>query len=145
MKGDDSGNATPERKQQVRALVELWRPVLFLEGWTINISHERRAKVSSPTCSADIHLGAGYRTIGICVFPKFWEKGVTDTERSFTVLHELSHVITASQRSLAFDALGEKLVRGQEIREANEFATDWIAQIVARLSEQLADAQGAAQ
>jgi uncharacterized short protein YbdD (DUF466 family) len=132
--GDDFGSATPQRKQAVRAIVEFWRPILFLHAYRIYVKHSKTPHPDEPICNAECLNAHPYFQIKLTIFPVFWSDTQTDKDRSDAILHELCHAITHKQKALTFDVLNDRLVRSQEVTEANETATDWIARIIAALA-----------
>lgn len=133
--GDDFGKgATAAQKARTRKWVEAWRSILFLEKYVLHVEHVDKAHEDGDVVAAECSVNHGYHQIKITTFPAFWAEPKNDRDRQYCLLHELCHAITHKPKMLAYDAVNEKLVRGAEIREANESATDWIAAIVWRLS-----------
>lgn len=122
------------RRAEVRALVERWRDVLYLDLYTIDVILEPKAAYGDGRL-ADASQLREYAQIVVRAYPELWAPRITPRDRSLALLHELCHTITHEQKSLTFDALNERLVRQAEVNDANERATDWIARIIFSLCE----------
>lgn len=81
-------------------------------------------------CCATTHTNGAYLS-GHCVtfYPRILEEpDLGEQERK--VIHELAHIITDAQKRLVRRCIADKFVTWSEITDANERATDWIANIL---------------
>lgn len=129
--GDEWGKGgTPAQRALARQWIEEWRPLLFLQAFTIHVELSNAPCASEPAANADVSFLLEYHQARVTIYPKFWHKLTTDDERRFFLLHELCHRFTKKLRTLAFDAINEKLVRSSEVNDADEMMTDLIAKVL---------------
>lgn len=131
---------TKLQKASVEALIEKWRPLLFLNEWHIKMGYSETPAPDDPGASAEIETDCTYKIATLTLFPLFFARRPEQQEHS--VVHELCHCISGIVRNLAYKALvREKHVMWHTVAEADERCTQQFTNVIMELYRQRATIQ----
>jgi hypothetical protein len=128
-----------ENKARIAEWVEKWRGLLLMNGHHFNLKFHDDAHVDEfgdkDHCPATMSSNHPYMSGHLLeVFPAFLnEPDQGEAERR--IVHELTHIITFPQRELTRRLFRDRFVTADEAKNANETATDWIANIIWALKD----------
>lgn len=133
---------TDELKSRFVGYVEEWRGLMLMNGWHINVEFSESPMPDTDKeggvdeeCSASMAVNGAYLSgHHMVIYPRMLkEPDVEEQERK--VIHELAHIITEAQKGLTRRLIGDKYVAWKDVCDANERATDWIANILKSLRD----------
>ena len=120
-------------KERFIGYVVKWRGLLLMNGYHINVEFSETAhpdKDDGETTSAEILTNHPYLSgHKITIYPRILKESDED-EQERKIVHELAHIITQGQKLLVRRTIEDKFVTWEEVKNENERATDWIANIV---------------
>jgi hypothetical protein len=128
---------TPRLKRRFTDWIEKWRGLLLLNGHHLNVEFSETACPDTSRdagidelCAAQIGVNRPYMSgHKITIYPRMLsEPDLGEQERK--IVHELIHIVTDAPKDLTRRCLADKFVTWREVTDADERATDWIANIV---------------
>jgi hypothetical protein len=123
--------------------IDKWRGLLLMNGWHIDVTFSETAYRDTekaggfdPSCSASMTANGAYMSgHHLTIFPHMIDGGSDLDEQERKIVHELVHIITQPQKDITRRLFSDKFVTWAEATDANERATDWIANVVWALKE----------
>lgn len=122
---------TTYQQKQVLASVKKWQKRLILEHYAITVLFEKSDDAEDPQTLAEIFVSNRYKRASIYIYPKFFKQ--TKEEREDTIVHELSHILTAPLCAIANKLHGGEAVYENEYRDANESSTEAVSRALLRV------------
>lgn len=116
-------NSIRKKKDLMQEVGIFCRQNMYLSKWTLNWSYPQDNKnLGDNQCvHADIDVDHKYYEAHINIYPALFEQS-GDVVFS-VILHEISHIITDEQQTLAYKPLNNEFVSEDQIETANEKAT----------------------
>lgn len=113
------------RINQVKRIVEKWKPILGLDHWEFNYSYTKAFTGEA----ANIVTTSSYLRSHITIFEELF-KPYNPLEK--IIVHEMCHVLTEPSYSIAVDFYNGKHTSLKDIEHFREVSTESIARAVLR-------------
>jgi len=117
------------RRDAVTEHIKEIQATLLLTNWTVSVEYPTESDEEGAV--ARINTNNNYSEAAIELYPEFWE--LSQIDRYFTLVHEMTHILTARIHEHCLHLYAGVLVTRREIDATLELLTQHVARVITSL------------